>query len=235
MNSLTIHIVSFSVPYPADYGGAIDVFHKIKAFYKAEVNVILHCFQYDRPKANELVKYCKEVHYYKRKMNPLFLLSSEPFIVCTRKNTELIQRLKLDDYPIILEGLHSCSALKSMYSSKRQIIVRSHNIEHDYYNHLASVEKNVLKKTFFKWEGSKLKKYEKAVFPLASELLGISAKDTSYLNKEYQKGIQVSAFHQFDSVSESVNKVKKGFAFYHGNLSIGENNEAALYLVNKLF
>ncbi len=224
MNSQVIHIVSFSVPYPADYGGAIDVFHKVKAFQKAGVDVILHCFQYDRPKANELLKYCKEVHYYKRKMNPFFLLSSEPFIVCTRKNKSLVERLKLDDFPIILEGLHSCSVLKSIGSPKRQIIVRSHNIEHDYYRHLASVEKNVLKRAYFRRESSKLKKYEREVFPLASEILGISAKDTAYLHKEYQKGLEVSAFHQFETVCEDVNKAKKGFAFYHGNLSIGENN-----------
>ena len=235
MNFQTIHIVSFSVPFPADYGGAIDVFHKIKAFQKAGVDVILHCFQYDRPQANELLEYCKEVHYYKRNMNPFFLLSSEPFIVCSRKNTSLIKRLEQDTHPILLEGLHSCAVLKSIRPTNRQIIIRSHNIEHDYYKHLATVEKKALKRAYFTWESAKLKKYESVVFPLASEILGISAKDTVYLNKQYQKGIEVSAFHQFDSVRESVNKVKKGFAFYHGNLSIGENNEAALYLVQQVF
>ncbi len=28
-----IHLISFDVPFPADYGGVIDVFYKIKAKY----------------------------------------------------------------------------------------------------------------------------------------------------------------------------------------------------------
>ena len=28
-----VHIVSFNVPYPADYGGVIDVFYKLKSLH----------------------------------------------------------------------------------------------------------------------------------------------------------------------------------------------------------
>lgn len=229
----TLHIVSFNIPFPANYGGAIDIYYKIKSFKKAGINVILHCYQYGRKEASELKKYCKEVHYYKRKMSPSLLLNSNPFIVATRSSEDLIKRLAKDNHPILLEGVHSCAPLESNKLKGRKIIVRNHNVEHDYYKQLASVEKNLFKKAFFKAESKKLLRYEKRIFPLADEILGISKKDTAYLNHHYNKGVHVSAFHQFDELK--IIDSNKGFAFYHGNLAVSENNLAAIYLVKEVF
>ena len=33
----TLHLVSFDVPYPPDYGGVIDVYNKIKTLYQVGV------------------------------------------------------------------------------------------------------------------------------------------------------------------------------------------------------
>ena len=45
-----LHIISFDVPYPPDYGGAIDVFYKLKALNQEGVKIHLHCFEYGRGK-----------------------------------------------------------------------------------------------------------------------------------------------------------------------------------------
>ena len=57
-----LNIVSFNVPWPANYGGVIDVFYKIKALHDIGVKVILHCFEYGRPQAKELENYCEKVY-----------------------------------------------------------------------------------------------------------------------------------------------------------------------------
>ena len=57
MSSKQLHIISFDVPFPADYGGVIDVFFKIKALHKADVKIILHCFEYGRLPQVELRKF----------------------------------------------------------------------------------------------------------------------------------------------------------------------------------
>jgi hypothetical protein len=49
-----LHIISFDVPYPANYGGVIDVFYKLKNLHKAGVKIILHCFEYGRGEQKEL-------------------------------------------------------------------------------------------------------------------------------------------------------------------------------------
>lgn len=232
MKNKPLHIVAFTVPFPANYGGAIDVFYKIKALQKQGVVVILHCFQYNRKAAPELLKYCKEVHYYRRKNSVSRLLSKKPYIVATRDSNSLIERLQKDDFPILLEGIHCAGVLEQLDKKERKIIVRSHNIEHDYYEHLALIEKSLFKKIYFILESKKLLKYEQKVFPLADNIWGISKKDTEYLQKNYGKGIHISAFHQFSESSFTIEK--EDFAFYHGNLAIGENDQAAKYLVKEV-
>ena len=45
-----IHIVTFDIPYPVNYGGVIDVFYKIKALKEAGIKIHLHCFYHKRKK-----------------------------------------------------------------------------------------------------------------------------------------------------------------------------------------
>ena len=49
-----LHIISFDVPWPADYGGVIDVFYKVKALHDIGVKVHLHCFTYGRQSQDEV-------------------------------------------------------------------------------------------------------------------------------------------------------------------------------------
>ena len=64
---MTLHIVSFDIPYPANYGGVIVIFNQIKALHALGVKVILHCYQYgERTPQPELAQYCHEIYYYKR-------------------------------------------------------------------------------------------------------------------------------------------------------------------------
>ena len=62
-----LHIVSFDVPFPPNYGGIIDVFYKIKALSELGVEIYLHAFEYKTGKSEELEKICKKVYYYPRK------------------------------------------------------------------------------------------------------------------------------------------------------------------------
>ena len=98
MHNQQLHIVSFDVPFPANYGGVIDVFYKIKSLQREGVGIILHCFQYGRQKSEELESLCEKVYYYKRKMNWLGVFSKTPFIVYSRKNRKLYQNLLKDDF-----------------------------------------------------------------------------------------------------------------------------------------
>ena len=156
MSELHLHIVSFDIPYPPNYGGVIDVFYKIKALHAAGVKVHLHCFEYHREPAKELDELCEVVHYYPRKTGVVAALSWKPYIVFGRRSDELLKTLCRDDFPILFEGLHSCYYLSHPSLKNRIKIYRESNIEHHYYFHLSKVEKNFFKKIYFIFSGIKL-------------------------------------------------------------------------------
>jgi Glycosyl transferases group 1 len=232
MQQKHIHIISFDVPYPANYGGVIDVFYKIKALHRQGVKIQLHCFEYGRAEALALENYCEKVFYYKRKMSRRYLLTALPFVVVSRSSEKLMGNLLRDKYPVLFEGLHSCFHLDDERLDDRIKIVRTHNIEHDYYSNLARIEKSTFKKIYFDLESKKLKRFE-AILNKADHIAAISSNDANELSKRYKNVHHITAFHPNEEVK--IQDGKGTYCLYHGNLEVGENNEAALYLVNQVF
>ena len=232
MEQKYLHIISFDVPYPANYGGVIDVYYKLKALQAQGVKIHLHCFEYGRAEALSLESICEKVYYYKRSMDRMLLLNPLPFVVVTRASEKLMENLLRDQHPVLFEGLHSCFHLNDERLKGRVKIVRTHNIEHDYYTNLQKVEKSFFKKIYFGMEAKKLERFEK-VLNKASHIAAISRADAEQLSTRYKNVHHITAFHPNEEV-----KIKEGsgnFCLYHGNLEVGENNEAALFLVNEVF
>lgn len=227
-----LHIISFDVPFPANYGGVIDVFYKLKALFEKGIKIHLHCFHYGREQASSLNRFCESIHYYQRNVAKSQLFMKQPYIVISRTSENLIQNLLKDDHPILFEGLHTCNILADERLQHRVKIVRTHNVEHDYYQNLAKVESNIFKRYYFYNEASKLESFE-SVLQNAQIIAAISRNDTAHFDQKYGNAFYIPAFHSNEQVH--IIPGKGQFAFYHGNLAIGENNEAALYLVNEVF
>lgn len=231
MKNKNLHIISFDVPYPDNYGGVIDVFHKIRHLHQAGVKITLHCFTYGRERSSELEKLCEKVYYYPRHTGKLKLFNSLPYIVISRTHPELIKNLRKDDAPILFEGLHTTYLLSEPDIRKRKTIVRTHNIEHEYYNHLAQLEQHPFKKIYYTTESKKLLRYE-PLLKHAGRIAAISNDDFHYFQNQYGNTILTPAFHAFDEVSSLTGR--GDFCLYHGNLSIAENHEAALWLMEEV-
>ncbi|MBK8873088.1 MAG: hypothetical protein IPN13_03875 [Bacteroidetes bacterium] len=227
-----LHIISFDVPFPANYGGVIDVYFKVKSLHAKGIKVHLHCFHYGREQSSMLNMYCASVDYYPRNVAKSQLFLKQPYIVISRNSDQLLTNLLKDDYPILFEGLHTCNIITEEKLKDRIKIVRTHNVEHDYYQNLAKVESNIFKRYYFYNESSKLETFEQ-VLQHAQIIAAISRNDTAHFDKKYGNAFYIPAFHNNEQVN--IMPGKGHFAFYHGNLAIGENNEAALYLVNEVF
>jgi len=224
-----LHIVSFDVPYPPDYGGAIDIYYKIKALSELGIKVHLHCFEYGRNKQDVLNNLCSSVTYYKRHTNKLKVLNIKPYIMATRVNKLLVKNLLNDSFPVLLEGLHLGYYISILKKKNKKVFIRTHNIEHKYYQGLAKSESNFIKKSYFFIEAIKLK-YAENILSKADRIFSISKKDYKYFKTKFENSHLIRAFH-------SENKVKsvrgKGvYALYHGNLSIPENIKAIEFLIN---
>lgn len=227
LRELDLHIVAFDVPFPADYGGVIDVFYKAKSLSDMGLSIALHVFDYGRGRQADLEKIAAEVHYYPRKNNLLKQLSSLPFIVNSRSSELLFRRLKADQAPILFEGLHSTYYLDHPDLANRNKIVRTHNVEHDYYSALSEAHKG-WRKFYFKWEAKRLLQYEK-VLDAANHILAISQSDQKYFEKYKAKVHLLFPFHPFQVEEHQFSQ--EDFALYHGNLAVAENQKAAEFLL----
>jgi hypothetical protein len=232
MSDIHLHIISFDIPYPANYGGVIDVFFKAKALAKSGVNVHMHCFQYGREHYQIMKDTFFEVNYYKRDISKKHLFKSIPYIVSTRMSEQLIENLLKDDYPILMEGLHTSALLDEPRLSNRKLLVRAHNIEHEYYYNLGKAEKDIFKKYYFYNEAAKLKSYEK-ILEKADKVLAISENDSLYFSNEFSNVVHVPAFHPFSEVKSKLGRGK--YVLYHGNLSVAENVNAVNFLLDDVF
>lgn len=229
-----INIVSFNIPWPANYGGVIDVFYKMKALHKRGVKIILHCFEYERFSDPELDTLCENVFYYKRRTGLLANMTFLPYNVYSRKNPELISNLLKNDYPILFEGLHSCYYINDTRLKGRIKIYREANIEHDYYRELARSENHLISKCFFLVESWRFKRYQK-ILVHANLMITVSGTDTGYLRHIFpKKRIEyIPCFHQNDRITAQPGQ--SDFILYHGKLSVVENSRAALYLIQHVF
>ena len=66
----------------------------------------------------------------------------------------------------------------------------------------------------------------------ADGVFAITKNDQKYFQK-YSKSYYIKAFHSNSHVTSK--KGKGNFALYHGNLSIAENENAAIFLIRKIF
>ncbi len=230
-----LHIVSFDIPYPPNYGGVIDVFYKIKTLHELGIKIHLHCIEYPgRERAEELNDYCEEVLYYPRKTGLIYALTPKPYIVSSRRSEEMISNLLKDSYPIIFEGLHSCFYIDDPRLKDRMKVYRESNIEHKYYYNLFKVDHDLKNKLYYLVASMKLRLYQK-VLKNANLMLTVSQKDTDYLKRHFP-GNTVLHLPSFHANSEVVAHYGKGFyALYHGNIEVPENEHAAKFLASEVF
>jgi len=235
MNEKHLHIVTHSVPWPANIGGVIDIFYKIKTLHQLGVNIHLHCFIYKNyTQQDELNKYCKTVHYYDRKIDITRFSFRLPFIVNSRKSNELIKNLQKDDHPILLEGIHTTYYLHSGKLNNRKVFIRLYNAEFEYYHQLSQHENYPLKRWYYKYESKLLKKYEHNICRKAT-ILALSKQDVTHY-KEIFHAPDIRYLPAFLPYSLAVGKEGKGcFCLYHGNLSVNENEKAVEWLLKDVF
>lgn len=228
-----LHIISFDVPYPADYGGAIDVFYKIKALHRLGIKIHLHTYEYGRGQQDALLNYCETVNYYKRNTGLRGFSFSRPYIINSRNDVTMKNNLLKNEYPILMEGLHSTNFYNHPDFSNRKVLLRAHNIESLYYAGLAETESNPVKKFYFNHEKKLLEKYEKEVIKEIPSLF-MTLHDAGHFCKikNANWGL-LPVFHPNERMQSQ--EGIGSYCLYHGNLSIPENEKMAIWLLKNVF
>ena len=229
-----LHIVCLDVPWPPDYGGAIDMMNRIKALHQLGISIHLHYFSYnERGTPEQLKEFCEDVHVYKRRMGWKGFSFSVPYIVRSRINRELISNLEKDQHPILIEGIH-CTGIIPHLDKNRKIVVRMHNDEAVYYKEMARSASDFSKKIYFSFESRLLRKYNSGL-PDHCIYAFISQGDRQTFREKYHLSQTefLPAFSSWQSIT-SIEGVGN-LCLYHGNLSVPENEQAAIWLLEKVF
>ncbi len=228
-----LHIVSFHWPFPPINGGLMEVFYKIKWLHAVGVKIHLHAFVEKDNDEIELKPYCAEIHTYARKKNLAGIKPSLPYIVSSRRSGALLQNLQKDNYPILFEGVHTTHLLYTDKLPGRQVFIRLANVEQLYYARLANAAHNKLKKTYYTFEAKLLKAYEDKIANKAM-ILTLSENDRSFYSNKLnaKETIFMPAFTVFSEVESQ--KGKGAYVLYHGNLSVAENEKAAIFIINEV-
>jgi len=234
---MKLHVVSFQVPYPPDYGGLIDVYYKLKALKEAGCSVVLHTYRYGMEEQPALLDVADDVHYYERFTGWRSMFSFLPYIVYSRRNRLLLKYLCADDSPILFEGLHTCYFLSHPLLKDRAKWVRMHNIEHDYYRFLGKSCSSWREKCYYYLEAWKLKHYERILLH-ADKVFAITHADAAYFIRKYPPVLTYCLPCFFDDTK--VNRATDApvgmgnYVLYHGNLSVLENIRVVDYILEHL-
>lgn len=229
-----IHIVSFDIPYPPDYGGVIDVFYCIQTLHRAGIAITLHCtYKGSLSHYSQLEKLCTHVYYYKRRTGYASQLQLLPYGIVSRVNNALLKNLQQDEDPIIFEGLVSCYYLSHPSLAQRNKIFRECNIEHDYYRGLAKASHSFWKSMFYRIEAWKLQRYE-SIIRSASSIAAVAHQDEQYFKLHYPQlpTYYIPSFHGSTTIQALEGKGK--YILYHGNLQLAENENAAMYILQNI-
>lgn len=215
------------------------MFYKLKGLREAGYDIILHTYYYgNRTPQPVLEEICSKVHYYERATGWRSQFSKEPYIVASRKNIDLLENLCKDDHPILFEGLHTCGFLSHPRLAKRRKIVRTHNIEHDYYGSLAAQAGMSWRALFYRIESEKLRRFE-GVLSHADVICAITEADREYLSSRFpgKEIIHLPCFFDTSHLSpgQDANEVEtEPFVLYHGNLGVEENQRVMHYICEEI-
>ena len=230
---MKINIVCLDNPYPPNYGGAIDIFFRIKQLYNQGCKIYLYCFYSDREPRQELNYFCEKVYYYKRKS---FLQTVQniltPFIVSSRKSNKLLSKLLSNKYPIFFDGLQSTFISSRKELKNRKKYLRIHNIESIYMKKLSTSENELVRKVGLKIDSLRYNYFERRLNHF-DKIFTISLNDQNFYKNYHKKVHLLSVFHGHQKV-----KSKEGFGdyiFYHGNFDVSENLKAAIFLIKNVF
>lgn len=246
MNILWITLESI---LPANSGGRLGVFKRLEQVARTE-NIFLF-YPYDsvseEQEIEELKKYCKEVHAYRRGDNnksALKEIAKYPFTVSSRHIRAMQQDIQkcLDTKHIDVINVdfpHMCVDLLGIKTSV-PIVLNEHNIEWNVYRMISSSQKHPLKKLLYWIDSYRLKKYEKYIFsqlPLKMVTF-VSDKDMDYMVKEgpitKEKAVLIPV--GADQRTELLEKKHDGHnIMFVGKMSYGPNIEAAEWFADAVF
>lgn len=181
---MKISVVSGFLPYPANFGGALDVWERVKGLTALghEVDLIVtDKINPSKEQIAEIKQYTDGFYFVRRenKVNQLF--SNLPLQFLSRKNLAHIEINK--EYDLLILESEFCWSITLNHSIKfNKIVIRVHNIESHYFKMLGKSSTSLKEKMYYKLESYKIKNFTTTVYNKVDRLWFISKDDLEQMH-----------------------------------------------------
>lgn len=176
---MKIAVVSGFLPYPPIFGGAIDVWERIKGLVSLGHDVDLIVTDKYNPtqqQIDEMLSYVNNVYFVLRENRIQQIINQMPLQMISRKGLARIEVYQEYDL-MILESEFCWAVTLNETIHYKKIVVRVHNIESFYFKMLGKSSSSLKDKIYYKIETSKIKKLSSLVFEKSDKLWFISKDD----------------------------------------------------------
>lgn len=227
----TILVVSAFFPYPTLFGGAFDIWEKIKGLHDLGLEIHLLFTSKDQPKEQdiwEVKKYVSKIYSVPRKNRIIDLFSRSPLQLISRKGLKNIN-VGIDFDYVLLESEYVGLVLENESFKAKKYILRVHNDESKYFKELCNSTSNILKKAYFFSEEYKFKFLTKLLYNKIDRFWFISADELETFGKNS------NAIHLPPPINQSFvsRKLEGTKVLFIGALYMDNNLDAILwYLKN---
>lgn len=236
----SLNIISGNLPCPNTFGDAQQTYWLIEAL--SESGILVHLFTFsdtdltiDTAATAQLSKICSSVKTYPINQGHRNFSFSAPYATSKYLNAQLINDLKDNNCPILIEGLGPCELALSSALANKNIWVRLLTYAPRYFRYLQERSSAPLKKLFYQREAvlSKriLKKINQRVNWIVTSETDKKILEDSFLGDK----IQILAAFKNNNSSITSKPGLGNYCLFQGNLSDAATHKTARWLLTHVF
>ena len=236
----SLNVISGHVPCPNTLGDAQQTYWLIEALSGSGIQVHLFTFSDSDSKiktaaTEQLSKICNSVKTYPINQGHRNFSFSAPYATSKYLHTQLINDLKENNFPILIEGMGPCGLALSTELAHRKIWVRLLTYAPNYFKYLQERSSAPLKKLFYQREAVLSKRILKKINQRVSWIATTGADKKNLEDLFLNGNIQILA--PFASSSNNISS-KTGlgnYCLFQGNLSDAATHKTASWLLTHVF
>ncbi|MGF7046852.1 glycosyltransferase involved in cell wall biosynthesis [Paenibacillus sp. DS2015] len=221
-------VVCSDFPYPADHGGRVDTWGRIKVL--AELGWKIHLVVCGKEMPSEadmkvVYGYVEDIKLCNRRSKLVDLLYAIPMQARSRNELRHVNIDQDYDY-VLLEGDYVYPILKNPHIQHNNVILRVHNDEAVYFKALARSTKNRIHKLYYYMESRKFTALQKGMLQKVDKYLFISNKEYEIFQKQHPDAKSLFLPPPVTKETFLTNTFQNKHVVFIGSLFMPNNREA---------
>lgn len=221
-------VVCSDFPYPADHGGRVDTWGRIKVLAELGWKIHLLVCGKQMPSKEDMdtvYNYVEEITLCDRRSKLADLLHVIPMQVQSRSELSNVELAGDYDY-VLLEGDYVYPVLQNPKIKHDTVILRVHNDEAVYFKALANSTKNVVHKMYYHMESRKFTILQKKMLEKVDKYLFISSKEFESFRKQHPAAKSLFLPPPVTKVNFEASDFRSKHVVFIGSLFMPNNREA---------